>query len=125
MKLLLDTHTLLWSLMNPKELDPIVTEKIISPENLIYVSIASIWELQIKESIGKITLPKNFFDTLEPSGFELLPVFLDHIKELRRLPLLHRDPFDRILIAQAQSEDLILVTRDDQILKYEGNFLKV
>lgn len=124
MKLLLDTHALLWALTNPKELDPGAREMIVSPENLVYTSLSSLWELQIKESIGKLKLPGDFFEILEPSGFELLPILLAHLKTLRRLPLLHRDPFDRILVAQAQSEQLTLVTRDREIMQYQVNFLK-
>ena len=124
MRLLLDTHVLLWALTDPQELDAGAREKIVSPENLVYVSLASLWELQIKESIGKLKLPKDFFEALEPAGFELLPVLLGHIKALRRLPLIHRDPFDRILVAQAKSEGITLVTRDRNILRYGADFLK-
>jgi PIN domain nuclease of toxin-antitoxin system len=124
MKLLLDTHVLLWALTDPQEIDAGARGKIISPENLVYMSLASLWELQIKESIGKLKLPKDFFDLLEPAGFEPLPVLLGHIKALRRLPLIHRDPFDRILVAQAKSEGITLVTRDPEILRYGASFLR-
>jgi PIN domain nuclease of toxin-antitoxin system len=110
--------------MDPDELDSSTKDKIISPDNLVYVSLASLWELQIKNSIGKVTLPKNFLESLERAGFELLPIFLQHIKALKRLPLLHRDPFDRMLVAQSLSENLTLVTRDREILQYKGNFLR-
>ena len=124
MKLLLDTHALLWALSKPKQLSAAARAEIISSDNLVYVSLSSLWELQIKESIGKLILSKNFLDEIEASGFEQLPILADHIRALRRLPLIHRDPFDRMLVAQAQSEELTLVTRDTEILKYEASFLR-
>lgn len=125
MRLLLDTHALLWALMDPEKLDKKTRAAIISPENLVYASLASLWELQIKNSIGKVNLPDIFLESLTDAGFELLPIMLPHVQSLQRLPMLHRDPFDRMLIAQAESESLTLATRDRAILQYKGNFLKV
>ncbi|MBL7684823.1 MAG: type II toxin-antitoxin system VapC family toxin [Deltaproteobacteria bacterium] len=124
MKLLLDTHALLWSLTNPKKLPLEVRKEIISPQNLVLVSVSSLWELQIKESIGKLKLSSHFLDAIEVSGFEILQIHLEHLKTLKRLPLIHRDPFDRMLIAQAQSDDLTLVTCDHEMLKYEVSSMK-
>ncbi len=123
MKLLLDTHILFWALTDPKKLSNHTREQITSSENLAYVSLISPWELQIKETTGKLRLPDNLFEEIEIVGFELLPISLNHIKTLRYLPLIHRDPFDRMLVAQAQCEQMTLVTRDQEILKYEVTFL--
>jgi PIN domain nuclease of toxin-antitoxin system len=77
-----------------------------------------LWELRIKESLHKIKLPKAFFSSLEPAGYELLPVAIPHVEALGKLPMHHRDPFDRMLVAQALTENLILVTRDKELLRY-------
>jgi PIN domain nuclease of toxin-antitoxin system len=119
MQILLDTHVLIWALSDPKKLSPKARSQIESPENLIYVSVASLWELQIKESINKVSLPKDFFQKMEPFGFEILPIKLSHLQYLRKLPLHHRDPFDRMLIAQANCEALTLMTVDQEIFKYK------
>ncbi len=124
MKFLVDTHVLLWMLSDPQKLSTGVREKISSSDHIVFVSLVSLWELQIKESIAKVKLPKEFYQSLELSGFEILPITLDHIKTLRHLPLLHRDPFDRMLIAQAQYAQLTLVTRDEEILRYDVHSLE-
>ncbi len=118
MKLLLDTHALLWASSSPQELSVEAREEIAKESNVVFVSHASLWELRIKESIGKIKLPKTFYRDLHPAGFELLPIHLNHIETFGKLPLHHRDPFDRMLIAQAQVDQLILVTRDETLAKY-------
>lgn len=118
MKLLLDTHILLWALMDPSRLSQAVRKAIESQETLIYVSLALLWELRIKETIGKITLPNNFYTALEPAGYELLSIKPKHIQEYGTLPMHHRDPFDRMLIAQARCEQLILASEDASIKKY-------
>lgn len=89
------------------------------PENLIFYSAASLWELRIKESTGKLELPENFSAILQSEPFEALAVTIKHTEALRGLPLHHRDPFDRMLIAQAVSEKLTLLTRDEHIPLYE------
>lgn len=124
MEILLDTHILIWALSDPKKLNPKARGQIESAENLAFVSLASLWELQIKESINKVKLPKNFFESIEPCGFELLPINLSHIQYLRKLPLHHRDPFDRMLIAQANCEGLTLITSDKAISKYKVKILQ-
>ena len=123
MKLLLDTHTLFWAVSKPKKLSEDARAAIASEENVVFVSLASLWEIQIKESIGKLDLPPGFFKGLIPAGFEILAISLPHIETLRGLPLHHRDPFDRMLIAQAKSEQLTLATRDEEIAKYDVQLL--
>jgi PIN domain nuclease of toxin-antitoxin system len=118
MKLLLDTHALLWSLCEPHKLTPKTQNAIADKNNLIFVSIASLWELQIKQSIGKIILPDNFIQLISRTQCEILPVTVKHIEQLKKLPLIHRDPFDRMLIAQSIAEDLELATCDADIAQY-------
>jgi PIN domain nuclease of toxin-antitoxin system len=118
-RLLLDTHLLLWWLADDPALGAHARELISTPEHLIFFSAASIWEIWIKQSIGKLDLPDDFADVLADQAMEPLAVTVDHAHALRQLPLIHRDPFDRMLIAQAQMENLPIVTADDQFLRYE------
>lgn len=85
----------------------------------VFVSIASAWELAIKQSIGKLDMPEDLQEQLDHHRFELLPVTLTHTSQVAKLPLHHRDPFDRILIAQALSDGLTIVARDRNIARYE------
>ena len=123
MKLLLDTHTLLWAVSAENSLAPQAQKEITAEENIVFVSLASLWEIRIKESLGKIKLPPNFYAGLQPAGFELLPISLGHVDALGKLPHHHRDPFDRMLVAQAKCEQLLLVTRDEEIKKYDVSLL--
>ena len=123
MRYLLDTHVLLWSVSDAKQLC-LSTRKIIeSPDHIIFVSLVSLWELKIKESIGKVSLPKDFYTGIERAGFELLNMNLEHIVALGNLPVHHRDPFDRMLIAQALSEQMTLISKDEDIQKYTVSLL--
>lgn len=118
MRLLLDTHFLLWWLGDDPLLGDRAREAISAPENLIFFSAASIWELRIKEGIGKIELPDDFTDVVLAQAFEPLAVTVRHADALRALPLHHRDPFDRMLVAQARVEGLTILTRDEVIPRY-------
>ena len=119
MRYLLDTHALLWALGEPTALSPQTRDIIADPTNLIFVSVASLWECAIKASIGKLDLPDDFFDAINETGYEVLPIQITHLTRYRSLPMHHRDPFDRILVAQAQAEALTLITRDPEIAKYQ------
>jgi PIN domain nuclease of toxin-antitoxin system len=119
MRYLLDTHALLWALGEPTALSPQAGDIIADPSNLIFVSVASLWECAIKASIGKLDLPDDFFDAINETGYEVLPIQITHLTRYRSLPMHHRDPFDRILVAQAQAEALTLITRDPEIAKYQ------
>lgn len=123
MRYLLDTHALLWALGEPGTLAPAAREAIASPANLIHVSIASLWECTIKASIGKLDLPPDFLDVIAETGYDALPIRLPHLAAYRSLPMHHRDPFDRLLVAQAQAEALTLITRDQEIAKYPVQLL--
>ena len=90
----------------------------------VYVSAATIWEVAIKQTLGKLPEPAGLPERIQESGFTLLPISFEHAITAGRLPMIHRDPFDRMLVAQAQCEDLTLVTRDDNCRKYKVAILK-
>ena len=120
MNYLLDTHTFIWWLNDSPELSSTAKKIISNPENSIFVSHASYWEIAIKVSIGRLTFPLESIESeLQINGFELLTIKTSHILYSASLPMHHRDPFDRMLIAQAQIENLSLVTIDQHIQKYE------
>ena len=118
MSLLLDTHVVLWWLTD----DPTLSDDIkarLDHEPHVYVSAATIWEVAIKQAAGKLLEPSGLPERIRDSGFTPLPIGFEHAIEAGRLPQIHRDPFDRMLIAQAQCEDLTLVTRDPHCQKYD------
>jgi PIN domain nuclease of toxin-antitoxin system len=123
MRFLVDTHAMLWALGEPSALSSTARKTISDPANLIVVSSASLWECAIKASIGKLDLPENFFDSIPSAGYEVLPIRISHLNVYRTLPMHHRDPFDRMLIAQARAEALTLISRDPEIAKYEVDIL--
>jgi PIN domain nuclease of toxin-antitoxin system len=121
MDLLLDTHTLIWFLNGDEKLPGNVREAIENPDNSKIVSIASIWEISIKISLDKFRFPKgfkNFLEMVDENGFEILPISLEHAMIVSNLEFIHRDPFDRLLIAQCKNDNLILATKDENIRKY-------
>jgi PIN domain nuclease of toxin-antitoxin system len=118
MRLLLDTHVLLWALGLPEELRPDARRAIADPSNDVLVSTASAWEIAIKRALGRLDAPDDLAEALEVVGFDELPIRLEHALAVERLPPHHRDPFDRMLIAQALSEGLTIVTRDPRFAAY-------
>lgn len=118
MRLLLDTHALIWALGDPAKLSPKSRSAIEDPANEIFVSAASLWEIAIKAGDGKLQVPDDLERAIFAVGFQPLEIRFPHVRRLRSLPLHHRDPFDRILVAQAQHEDLAVVTRDGRIPTY-------
>jgi PIN domain nuclease of toxin-antitoxin system len=117
-RLLLDTHILLWWLAGSPELSDQIRERI-DTELEVYVSSASVWELSIKKAAGKLKLPDDLINWIQQGGLSELPITMQHADLAGRLPLIHRDPFDRMLVAQALAERLTLVTRDGLIQKYD------
>lgn len=118
-RFLLDTHVLLWWADSPQRLSEQARLAIASARNFLYVSHASLWELAIKTSTGKLTLPGSAETLVERVRCSELPIAKSHIALLHDLPLFHSDPFDRMLIAQAQAEGLTLITRDRCIMQYD------
>ncbi|MYD92839.1 MAG: type II toxin-antitoxin system VapC family toxin [Chloroflexi bacterium] len=117
--LLLDTHALIWwQATDPPLLSSRAYDAIADPGNAVFVSAASIWEISIKRARGKLDVPGNVLEALEENGFRELPITAFHAERAGSLPLHHTDPFDRMLVAQAQAEGLILVTRDANIPRY-------
>jgi PIN domain nuclease of toxin-antitoxin system len=124
MSLLLDTHVVLWWLADDPTLSDDVKARLdVEPD--VYVSSATVWEVSIKQAIGKISQPADLPDAIRNSGFLELRINFEHAIIAGRLPLLHRDPFDRMLVAQAKCENLTLVTRDAHCQKYEVDVLAV
>jgi PIN domain nuclease of toxin-antitoxin system len=118
MKLMLDTHAFLWWLDDPKLLSMAAETAIGDPQNRILVSVVVLWEIAIKRVIGKLSAPINLQTDVAGAGFELLPLDVSHIAATETLPLHHRDPFDRMLVAQAIAEKATLVTRDPNLASY-------
>jgi PIN domain nuclease of toxin-antitoxin system len=118
MKLLLDTHLLLWWLMGDAALSAAARELIADPENTVFVSAVSLWEIRLKQSLGKLRLPGDFETRLAGEAFESLPLMAEHTREVALLPWHHRDPFDRMLVAQAQVAGLKLLTADEAMASY-------
>ena len=122
MRVLLDTHVLLWWHDQPVRLTETAYNAINDSGNDVFLSVVNGWEIQIKTQLRKLTLPKPLRVLLQEeqvtNGFRVLPVTLEHVYALDSFPLHHRDPFDRLLIAQAHQEGLTLVTHDPQFPAY-------
>jgi PIN domain nuclease of toxin-antitoxin system len=117
-KFLLDTHLLLWWLSNSPLLSEQARQLIGDPGNTIFVSAVSLWEVWLKSSVGKLRVPSGFSQRLAAEPFENLPLRAEHTPIVAMLEWHHRDPFDRMLIAQATSENLILLTADRALEAY-------
>lgn len=121
MRLLLDTHVLLWWMTNDPRLPGAVREVLQSDENDVAVSAVSVWEVAIKRALGRIDADVGeLIDAITVDGFSELPVRIRHAEVLQGLPRQHDDPFDRMLIAQSIADDRRLVTHDGAILQYAG-----
>lgn len=120
MRILLDTHIYLWWLTDSPKLSPSATQTIATATE-VYVSSASIWEAGIKIAMGKLDADINaLIDNIATNGFTELPITAQHAKQAAQLPDIHRDPFDRILVAQSLCEPLRLLTADTQVAKYSS-----
>lgn len=125
MNLFLDTHVLLWWLDDSPALSAAGRSAISEPNNLIVLSSAVIWEIRIKQSLGKLEIVPNFYQVIKNQGFELLSITSDHAYAVGDLPMHHRDAFDRMIIAQAKCEGLSVITHDPVFEKYDIPLLKI
>ena len=128
MKVIIDTHTFLWFIEGDSRLSATAKQIITEEENTVFLSIASIWEIAIKVSLGKLTTPptslpfvRQIDNILWENSISLLPITLEHLDKITKLPFHHRDPFDRLLIAQSIVEDLPLVSVDQIVDAYGAN----
>ena len=123
MKLLLDTHTALWLFNDYDKLSPEVKRILLDTNNDLFISIVSSWEVAIKHSTGKLTdFPdgvKIFLTEIEVSPMEIVAILPQYVEKVEELPFIHRDPFDRIIIATALCEEMTIVTADENIHKYD------
>jgi PIN domain nuclease of toxin-antitoxin system len=124
MRLLLDTSALLLALSEPERLSPASRSAIEDRASIILVSAASVWEIAIKRALGKLRAPESIVDAIRDAGFETLDITPDHAERAGGLPPHHRDPFDRMLVAQALAEGCTLLTRDDTLQDYEVEILR-
>ena len=123
MRLLLDTHLLVWAMGSPERLSAALAAMLQDPANTPVFSVASLWELVIKQGLGKPDFrvePALLRRALLDGGWQELPVQAHHALAVAALPPLHRDPFDRLLLAQASSDGLLLITADQQLAAYPG-----
>jgi len=126
MNILLDTHTVLWFLLDDDKLSSKAKLAIMSEDNNKFVSLASAWELSIKMSLGKIYFEggmSSFFKQIYENNFEILPITLEHIMRVEYLPIHHKDPFDRLIVAAALEDDLTILTVDSNIHLYESSYI--
>ncbi len=123
MRLLLDSHVLLWWDSDPGKLSQDQLLAIGDPENEVFVSAASAWELGIKQATGKLVLKESIRALVLRFGFSELPMTMQHGEAAASLPMLHRDPFDRMLVAQAVVEEMVLVTADQRLTGYSVKML--
>ena len=119
MLLLLDTHAFLWWNNDDPKLGPEAREAIADSDNIVFVSAATAWEIATKRASGKLEAPGDIAEWVHKDDFTPLPIEIEHAVLSVDLPNHHRDPFDRLLVAQATLEDLTLVTIDDEIAKYD------
>ena len=128
MKLLLDTHLLLWAAAKPNRLTPTARKLIDSPSNELLFSAASVWEVAIKRGLGRSDFeadPRLLRRGLLDNGYAELPVLSDHVVAIESLPRIHKDPFDRLLVAQATVEGITLLTADSVVAEYPGPVRRV
>jgi PIN domain nuclease of toxin-antitoxin system len=116
--LIVDAHAALWALAAPDELSPSARDAIASPSNEVVVSVASIWEIAVKRVARRLDAPAGIAQGFEELGFTAVPITAADAERAAELPMHHRDPFDRMVIAQAQRLDAVIVTRDRELARY-------
>lgn len=128
MKLLLDTHVAIWAIADSPRLPAAGRDLILAPDNEIHVSAASVWEIAIKHALGRGEMPisgERALGYFREAGYRLLPIQPEHATQVKKLPTLHQDPFDRLLVAQALAEPLRLVTHDRQLAAYSDTVILI
>lgn len=123
MQLLLDTHALIWWLSKDVKLSARAYKEIANPCNIVFVSAASAWEIAIKKSIKKLETPDDLVEQINAKNFQPLAITIEQALAVEKLPMHHQDPFDRILIAQAQCLNLTIVTRDRKFNFYDVDLI--
>jgi PIN domain nuclease of toxin-antitoxin system len=126
MKYLLDTHAIIWYFENSAELPERIEDLIDTPEISIFISSASLWEIAIKMSLGKLDLNLPLGELLEiikKRDFNILQIEDEYLKNILNLPFIHKDPFDRLIISTALAEDLTIITIDENIQKYDVSWI--
>ena len=118
MTLLLDTHIVLWWFAGNPTLSEASRSYIADNRNIVMVSAATVWEIAIKSSIGKLEIDDHWIDALKADGFQQLPISWNHAERVRKLSPIHKDPFDRLLVAQAIEEKLTIITADPVVPTY-------
>lgn len=121
---LLDTHVFIWAMEENKRLSKSIKNALIDPKNKIFISVATVWEISIKQASKKIKLSFDIEASIKQTGFEIIPIQISHALRAGKLPLYHRDPFDRMIMAQAQVEKLTLITADPKMKKYKVKLFK-
>lgn len=124
MRYLLDTNIFIWWMEKSKKLPHDLYTLINDPKNKVFLSVVSIWEIVIKRGKDRFKVPKDIEIDIKTNRFNLLPIHIEHALEVGKLPFHHKDPFDRILISQAKIENLILISSDKKIWKYNLPLLK-
>ncbi len=122
-KILIDSHILLWIFENPEKLKPSDIQILKSSETNVFISIASLWELYIRASQGKLELPNNFFEEIEQNLISILSIRKKHLTTLLDLPHFHKDPFDRLIISQAIADNIPIITHNQIFSEYPVHLL--
>jgi PIN domain nuclease of toxin-antitoxin system len=123
MILLLDAHAVLWALAGGRELRPDTRSALEDPSNEVLVSAGTVWEIEIKRAAGRLEAPDDLLEALDATGFSALPITAADARNAARLPRHHGDPFDRMLVAQAERLDALIVTRDVALGAYDVELL--
>jgi len=127
-KLLLDTHIVLWAAGQPEKLSDSARTLITTPENMLFFSVASLWEIVIKRGLGREDFkvdPRRLRKMLITHGYSELVVSAEHVFAIEAMPMLHRDPFDQLLLAQARTEGMLLLTVDASVSQYKESIVTV
>ena len=126
MEFLLDTYTFLWFASGDEKLPKTIQEAIKNINNSCFLSVASMWEIVIKQRLGKLNSTMKIdklFKLAQKNQIEILQISSDHLLKLSKLPLKHNDPFDRLIIAQSQAENLVVISKDDAFKEYQINLI--